>query len=91
MEHIDIRKFGLAFGLTGALLYGACIIVMAIAGKDQLVFLFNSLLHGIDVSTIIEPNVPTWQALMGIVETFVVGWLIGACIASIYNFSSLKK
>ena len=30
MNHISIRKFGLAFGITGALLYFGCALVMLI-------------------------------------------------------------
>jgi hypothetical protein len=33
-------------------------------------------------------EVPLLEAGIGIVETFVLGWLIGVAIAGIYNFSS---
>ncbi len=42
-------------------------------------------MHGLDVSTIVRMDVPLWEAGVGIVETFVLRWLIGACIAAIYN------
>jgi hypothetical protein len=35
-------------------------------------------------------NVPIWEAAIGIVETFILGWLIGACIAGFYNATSKK-
>ncbi|MCJ8164211.1 DUF5676 family membrane protein [Pontibacter sp. E15-1] len=87
---INIRKFGFAVGLTGALLYLGCILVMATAGPGGTVQFFNSLLHGLDVSAILRMDVPLWEAGIGLVETFVLGWLIGACIAGIYSVSVKK-
>jgi hypothetical protein len=34
-------------------------------------------------------NVPPLDAFFGIIQTFVLGWLIGALIAAIYNSSFL--
>lgn len=89
MLTINIRKFGFATGLTGALLYLGCIIVMTTVGHDGTVKFFNSLLHGLDVRSLIRMNVPFWEVCMGIVETFILGWLIGASVAAIYN-STIK-
>ena len=88
---IDVKKFGLAVGLTGALLYLGCAVVMATVGYDGTVKFFNSLLHGLDVSSIVRTNVPLWEAGVGIIETFILGWLIGACIAAIYNSTMKSK
>ena len=82
---INVKKFGFATGLTAALLYLGCAVVMATAGHNGTVKFFNSLLHGLDVSTIVRMDVPLWEAGIGIVETFVLGWLIGACVAGFYN------
>lgn len=87
---INVKKFGLAVGLTGALLYLGCAVVMATVGYDGTVKFFNSLLHGLDVSSIVRTDVPLWEAGVGIIETFILGWLIGACIAAIYN-STIKS
>jgi len=90
MNSINIRKFGLAFGLTGSLLYLGCIIVMSFAGREGMVKFFNSLIHGLDTSAIIRMNVPWWEALIVLVETFIIAWLIGACIAGFYNVAMKK-
>ncbi|MBK5272076.1 MAG: hypothetical protein JJE22_13780 [Bacteroidia bacterium] len=82
---INAKKFGFAVGLTMALLYLGCAVVMATVGHDGTVKFFNSLLHGLDVSTIVRMEVSLGEAAVGIVETFVLGWLIGACIAGFYN------
>lgn len=90
MNHINVKKFGLAFGLTGALLYMGCMILMVTVGHGGTVKFFNSLLHGLDVSSIVRMDVPLWEAGIGIVETFILCWLIGACIAGFYN-ASVKR
>jgi hypothetical protein len=80
MYRLNVKKFGFALGLTGALIYLGCMIVMATT-----IIFFNSLLHGLDTSNIIRMDVPLLEAFFGIVQTFILGWLIGACIAAFYN------
>lgn len=87
MNHINVKKFGLACGLTGALFYIGCILLIITVGHNGTAKFFNSLLHGLDVSTLIRIDVPLWEAGIGIIETSILGWLIGACIAIIYNIS----
>ncbi|MFE3869963.1 DUF5676 family membrane protein [Flavobacterium sp. ZS1P70] len=91
MNHINIRKFGLAFGITGALLYFVCALVMLVLGHDSSVNFFNTLLHGIDVSAIIRMNISPGEELRRFVQTFILSWMIGACIAGIYNISLGNK
>lgn len=85
MEKISIKRLGIAVGSAGAILYLGCILLMITVGREGTIWFFNSLLHGLDTSSIIRMNVPVWQALLGIVQTFILGWLIGALIASVYN------
>ncbi len=91
MNHINIRKLGLAFGITGALLYFGCALTMLILGHDSTIKFFNTLLHGLDVSPIIRMNISSVEVLIGLIQTFILSWLIGACIAGIYNISFHKK
>ncbi|TYB71854.1 hypothetical protein ES676_11970 [Bizionia saleffrena] len=79
------KKLGFAFGLTGALIYLGCIIVMATAGREETITFFNNLLHGLDTTNIIRMDVPLLEVFFGIVQTFILGWLIGACVAAFYN------
>lgn len=85
MVQIHVKRFGFACGITGVILYLGCILLMATVGKDGTIIFFNSLLHGIDVSSVIKMDVPVTEALMGIAQTFILGWLIGACMAAFYN------
>jgi hypothetical protein len=91
MSRINIRKFGLATGMTGALLYAGCILLMATVGREGTIQFFNSLLHGLDVSSVIRMNVPVGESLLGVVQTFILAWLTGACVAGIYNFAMRKQ
>lgn len=86
METIDIKRFGMACGLTSALLYLGCVFVMWTVGREGSILFFNSLMHGIDVPSIIRTDMPWWEMVMGVVEVFIIGWLTGAAVAGIYNF-----
>ena len=90
MGYINVKKFGFAVGSTIALLYLGCMLVMFTVGADGTARFFNSLLHGLDVSGIIRMNMPLWEALIGIIEIFILGWLSGASVAAIYN-ATLKE
>ncbi|GGK18714.1 hypothetical protein GCM10007962_11120 [Yeosuana aromativorans] len=85
MYRLNVKKLGFAFGLTGAIIYLGCMIVMATTGQEGTITFFNSLLHGLDTSSIIRMDVPLLEVLMGIVQTFILWWLIGACIGGFYN------
>lgn len=85
MKRIEVKKLGFAFGLTAALVYLGCMLIMWTAGREGTIDFFNSLLHGLDTSSIIRMDVPMWEALLGIVQTFIIGWLAGALIAAFYN------
>lgn len=86
MNRINAKLMGLACGLTGMLLYIACMIAMAIIGHNGSVKIANSLLHGLDVSSIIRMEVPILESVMGILESFILFGIIGVCISGFYNF-----
>ncbi|WP_445664368.1 DUF5676 family membrane protein [Fodinibius sp. AD559] len=91
MKKLSIKKLGMAVGTTGAVLYIGCIILMISVGREGTIFFFNSLLHGLDVEPIIRMSVPPLDALFGIIQTFILGWLVGALIAAIYNIGIGKE
>lgn len=64
---------------------------MTTVGYNGAVKFFNSLLHGLDTASIVRMDVPLWEAVLGILQTFVLSWLIGACIAAVYNAFDHKK
>ena len=85
MDAINIKRFGFAFGTTFTFLYLGCVFVMATTGKEVAIRFFNSILHGLDVTSIIRMNMPMREMIIGTIEIFILGWFTGATIASIYN------
>ena len=86
MHHINIKQFGFAVGVTIVVIYIGCIAVVSLISTETAVAFFNNLMHGIDASTIIRRTPISFiEALIGVVEWFILGWLTGASIAAIYN------
>jgi len=59
--------------------------------REQAVAFFNALLHGVDVSSILKTEMSASEMVFGLIQIFILGWLTGATIASIYNFNFNKK
>lgn len=91
MNKLSAIRLGFAFGITFGLFYIACIAMMTLFGEQATVFVFNSLMHGIDTTEIIRMNVPISDSLIGLTGTFGLGWVMGALIALFYNFFPTKK
>lgn len=82
---ISIKRLGFSLGATCALLYLACAFVMLTVPQPAVVTFFNSIMHGWDVEPIMRWDMPWWEAVVGVVEVFILGWLVGAVIAVLYN------
>ena len=87
---INVKKMGLAVGLTAAVLHLGCVSVTLFTSRETTIAFFNSLLHGLDVTSILRTDMSVQETLYGFVQIFILGWLAGAAIASIYNFSFVK-
>ena len=90
MGVINPKKFGLAVGLTFAILHLGCVTVVLLTSRETTIAFFNSLLHGLDVRSILRTDMSATEMVYGFVQIFVIGWLTGASIASIYNFHLIK-
>lgn len=91
MNRLEVKNLGLAFGITFSIFYLACIVMMAILGQETTIFVFNSLMHGFDTTSIIRMEVPLWDSFFGLILTFILGWVMGAIIAFTYNILSMKR
>ena len=69
MMKIKSNRLGFAFGLTSALLYLGCMVVMIALGKSGTVLLFNSILHGLDVEAIVKMDMNFGAAFIGLLCT----------------------
>ena len=91
MGVINVKKMGLAVGLTAALLHLGCVSVLLFTSRETTIAFFNSLLHGLDVTAILRTEMSAQEMTYGFAQIFVLGWLTGATIASIYNFHFIKQ
>ena len=87
---INAKKFGLAVGLTFAILHLGCVMVILFTPRETTVAFFNTLLHGLDVTSILRTDMSAKEMAYGFFQIFVIGWFMGCSIASIYNFHLMK-
>ena len=85
---ISIKRLAFALGGTSALLYVGCVFVMMTVPQPAVIAFFNSMVHGWDVEPITRWDMPWWEAAVGVAEVFILGWLIGAVVAVLYNVSA---
>lgn len=85
MKRIHIKSLGFATGFTAVLLYLGCAVVMNFTSSETTRSFFNSLFHGIDIGNMLRMNISFRETILGLFQTFIIAWLIGASIAAIYN------
>lgn len=85
MGKLNSNKIGIALGITLATLYIGCALLMFTAGKTGTVNFFNSILHGLDVSSIVRSEISTGETFLGLVEIFLIGWGAGTFFSFLYN------
>ena len=71
--------------MTGVIFYIGCVVTVITVPRDKAVTFFNSLIHGLDVEPVLREHVPLAEVLLGVISTFVLGWIAGVIIAGIYN------
>lgn len=91
MDSFQVVRSGFALGTTLTLIYLGCMIVMWTVPQATVVLFFNSLMHGLNVESIIRWDIRWWESLLGLVQTFILGWLIGASFAVLYNLPELWR
>lgn len=91
MNRIHIKSLGFAVGITAALLYFGCVLVMNFTNAETTRSFFNSLFHGIDMGSVLRMNISLRETMFGLLQTFVIAWLIGASVAAIYNILISKR
>ncbi|MGE0269408.1 MAG: DUF5676 family membrane protein [Candidatus Omnitrophota bacterium] len=90
MDVINVKKMGLAVGLTASFLHLGCVVVILFTSRDTTITFFNSLLHGLDVTSVLRTDMSVKEMVYGFIQIFVLGWLTGASVASIYNFHFIR-
>jgi len=87
MGQINVKKFALASGFTGAIIYTSCFLLMSILPKEILIKLANLIFHGIDFSQDLRMDIPILETVLGIVVSFVLWSIVGLLLGAIYNKS----
>ena len=85
MQKLSPLPLGVAFGTAGVVYYVGCMIFMATATSDAVAWISNSVLHGVDVTSVMRESISLGQSLTGILLTFLGGLVFGALSAGIYN------
>lgn len=90
MKTINVKRFGFAVGSTLSFLYIGCVILVMTVGTTGAALFLRDIFHWIDISLIVREQVHAFELFSGIIEIFIIGWLTGATIASLYNFYDFK-
>ena len=85
LVRLNPKRLGLGFGATGVVFYLGCMLTMATVPREKAVVFFNSLLHGLNVESILKTSVPAGEVVLGLITTFILGWFAGVLIAGFYN------
>ena len=88
MQIISVRRFAFALATVVTVLYAGCALVMAVVPRSAALRFFNRLMHGIDVEPIARWEMSLGEMAVGLIETFILGWLIGAAFAWLYNVAA---
>jgi len=91
MQHLSPKALGFAFGAISSVMYAACALIMATLPEEAAIQFFNSLTHGVDWEPIMRFNMPWYEMVVGFTEVFILGWLIGATVAALYNISAGRE
>ena len=65
MGAINAKKFGLAVGLTFAILHLGCVMVILFAPRETTIAFFNTLLHCLDVTSILRTDMSAKEMAYG--------------------------
>lgn len=81
---INANATGFALAITLTLINIFCLLLLLIA-PNFFLNLFGSFMHGLDLSKIaVTPSIGA-DTFIGIIVTFVGGYIIGVVFATIYN------
>lgn len=91
MNPLNGKRLGFALGTSFALVYLASIFIMHTVPREEAMWFFNSIAHGVDVTSILRWEMPLSEMVVGFFEVFILGWLFGSAIAILYNLGSKTR
>ena len=87
MKPLHAFKFAIATAITLAALNAVCALALVVA-PDATIALFNSFMHGVDLSRLVPPggkSVTFAQVVGGMLALGAVGFVAGGILAALYN------
>lgn len=84
VDKLSPKRVALSLAIVAAIVYIVCAILVAI-NATWTVNTFRALFHGIDISQIARTSVPIGSTILGLIEIFVLGLIVGWLFAKIYN------
>jgi hypothetical protein len=88
MNLLDSKRLGFALGTGFAAVYLGSIFIIHTVPREEAIWFFNGVLHGVDVTSVLRWEMPASEMVVGIFEVFILGWLFGAAIAILYNLGA---
>ena len=86
MENLNAKSMALSFGIVAALIYIACWLFVAVFPLEAIIKVSNSLMHGIDVSSIAMKDTGFAESLLGFVIVVLGSIVTGYIFAIAYNW-----
>lgn len=86
MENLNAKSIGLSFGFVAALIYAVCWLFISVFPMETIIKVSNSLMHGIDVSSIAAKNTSLSESLLGFVIAVLGSMIVGYVFAVSYNW-----
>ena len=82
-DKLNTRRVANSLAITAGIFSLACALLILMAPAFT-VNLFGAIFHGIDLSQI-SKTATLGSSILGIIEAFVLGWIIGWFFAVVYN------
>lgn len=90
MENLNPKSMALSFGIVAALIYMACWLFIAVFPIEIIIKVSNSLMHGIDVSSIAVKDMSISESLLGFIIVVLGSIIVGYVFAVSYNWIKEK-
>ncbi|MEK6926234.1 MAG: DUF5676 family membrane protein [Nanoarchaeota archaeon] len=84
VDKLNTRRVANSLGVVFAGVSLLCAIFVLVLSGTAMSF-FNNIFHGIDITQIAKTSVSFGSIIIGLVEAFVLGWIIGWLFAVVYN------
>ena len=90
MKKLNPKNVGLSLGITFVMLSIICLILILLFSVQSMMTLVNYFTHGMDVTMTVK-QVTFLGSIIGIVELYVIGFLVGYLYALVYNWISKRS